>query len=460
MALIQFENDLELLRDMYPELEMNLKKNEFPKRIEGQLLFKISLLNDVSIGFGEQGLLLSNLSNECLNFKICCHQCTDIRQCVTMDIKSSWMSTNEKEMLINEALNLVEETVGTKAGLENSLTSILILVFGFLIDDTAKLLFPDNLKTCVTQKQYDVFEQISEKATLEKINRSNYHCCICMEMEKGVRVIKLPCQNKDVEHYLCRKCAKSYFTAMIKEGRISNVRCPQCEYKEVKLEDFKSYEKMKKVLFTPLVPVSFLRELVDTKLCERYEKLFYSQAATKLSKYCPYACVTCRRCDQWCTKEDLDDTMIQCQKCHFVFCFDCLHAWHGYNNKCGKKVTIPKDIIEEYMDDNSTSGERKQELKVKYGKRTLELEVNDYLAEAMLNLAIQEEGSNLQRCPRCKVVVERSEGCNKMTCGMCGTLFCFICGSLLHHEDPYEHFRELSSGCYGRLFEGMPGTET
>ena len=152
--------------------------------------------------------------------------------------------------------------------------------------------------------------------------------------------------------------------------------------------------------------------------------------------------------------------MIQCQKCHFVFCFDCLHAWHGYNNKCGKKVSLSTDIIEEYLDDTVTSYERKRKLEAKYGRRVLELEVNDYLAEKMLDLEIKKEGSNLQRCPKCKVVVERSEGCNKMKCEVCGMLFCFICGVLLYPEDPYEHFREAYSGCYGRLFEGMPGTET
>lgn len=463
MAVNQFQEDLGLLKDMYPELDMKLEREnnstEFPRLISGELPFKISLLNDVSIKFGEQDLLLSNLSNECLEFMIYYRQYPDIRRCVIMDVKSLWMSMDEKEMLIDRVLELVEETVDTKAEFEDSFTSILILIFGFFIDDTAELLFPGNVKKCMTQKQYEIFKEISEKAIIEKVSRSNYHCCICMEMEKGVRMIKLPCQNKDADHFLCRKCAKSYFTAMIEEGRISNVRCPECEYTELKLDSFKSYAKMIKVLFTPSIPASFLKELIDTELCERYERLFHNQAATKLSKHCPYACVTCRRCDQWCIKEDLDDAMVQCQKCHFVFCFDCLHAWHGYNNKCGKKVTISRCIIEEYINDTDTSIKRKRELEVKYGRRVLELEVNDYLADEMLNLAIQEEGSNLQRCPKCRVVVERSEGCNKMKCGVCGTLFCFICGDLLYPDDPYEHFRETFSDCYGRLFEGMPGAE-
>lgn len=56
-------------------------------------------------------MLLSNLSNECVEFTIySCHY-PDIRRCVVMDIKSLWISTDEKKMLIDKALRLVEETV-------------------------------------------------------------------------------------------------------------------------------------------------------------------------------------------------------------------------------------------------------------------------------------------------------------------------------------------------------------
>ena len=117
MALTQFENDLGILRDMYPELEMESVKaeneDEFPQNINGKLPFKISLLADVNIEFGKQHLLLSNLSNECVEFTIYgCHY-PDIRRCVVMDIKSLWISVDEKRMLIDKALKLVEEIVDT-----------------------------------------------------------------------------------------------------------------------------------------------------------------------------------------------------------------------------------------------------------------------------------------------------------------------------------------------------------
>lgn len=151
--------------------------------------------------------------------------------------------------------------------------------------------------------------------------------------------------------------------------------------------------------------------------------------------------------------------MIRCTKCQSTFCFDCLHSWHGYNNECGARVTLPIDILEEYIDVMNENGDRKKKIEAMYGKRVLELEANDYIAEKLLDIAIATEASNLQRCPRCRVVIQRSEGCNKMKCEVCGTLFCYLCGISLFVDDSYEHFREKSSPCYGRLFEGMLGSK-
>ena len=42
-----------------------------------------------------------------------------------------------------------------------------------------------------------------------------------------------------------------------------------------------------------------------------------------------------------------------------------------------------------------------------------------------------------KRCPACGMAIQKSAGCNKMTCGNCGAFFCWRCNK---EVDGYEHF--------------------
>ena len=46
----------------------------------------------------------------------------------------------------------------------------------------------------------------------------------------------------------------------------------------------------------------------------------------------------------------------------------------------------------------------------------------------------------MQRCPRCRAPVEKSEGCNQMTC-RCGNHFGYVCSAELPRQNPYDHFQ-------------------
>ena len=56
---------------------------------------------------------------------------------------------------------------------------------------------------------------------------------------------------------------------------------------------------------------------------------------------------------------------------------------------------------------------------------------------------------DVQKCPRCKVKIEKAEGCNHMTCQSCKYEFCWIC------RGPYsdDHFEPWNIfGCPGAQY--------
>lgn len=455
------KEDLKVLKDMYPEVELFFDVDSIDKNtvLRGKLPFDMFLPGDHLLvqckGF--EDLSLPKLPDNILSFLINPEFYPSVEHGLKFAINSSWMSKDDKTLIIQAINKEFGELTNPMSDLFDPTTPILMLLFDFLINDVSKVIFPKNTKICHTIEAYEKFQLLLDILNKKEKERTNFDCCICMETKKGNKMVRLPCSNG--EHYLCRDCLKSYYGTMINEGRITNVRCPECEYHEIRLETFQDFQKMKRVLFTPTIPFEFFDGLLDEDICQRYRDLFFSQCAVKLSKYSPYSCCVCPRCEKWCVKNDLDDLMMECDNCKLTFCFDCLHSWHGYNNRCGKKITIPDEILEEYIDETEENSARKKAIETKYGKRMLTLAVSDYMAEKLLEIAINTEGSDLQRCPKCRCVVQRSEGCNRMKCEICGTLFCYLCGDSLYVDDCYKHFRDPKLPCYGRLFEGMPGTE-
>lgn len=71
------------------------------------------------------------------------------------------------------------------------------------------------------------------------------------------------------------------------------------------------------------------------------------------------------------------------------------------------------------------------------GGATEQVRKKRMLEELMTLRAIKQDS---QPCPRCKVRISRSQGCNHMRCTNCDCHFCYRCGSILPPDAPYSHF--------------------
>ena len=458
--ITKISEDLVILENMFPEVRLSPPVDtisEETRYVIGSLKFDMfTSSSDLNVIYEEHSVALEKLIGNILRFKIDVREYPSYSKCMTIKLESRYVPKEKQSILLNKIEREFSDMTDQSSEAYEPDTPLMMLLFNFLMYDSIDLLFQNHEIKCWSDNEFKLFSGMLNELNEDTSNKSNYDCSICIETKKGKDMTVMPC-GKD--HRLCSSCVVSYYSKLIKDGEISQVRCPECEYREIELNSYTDYKKLTKDLFTPAIPFEFFRGILPDDICDRYERLFHSQAAVKLSKHSPYSCVVCRKCETWCVKTDLDEPMMRCQKCQSTFCFDCLHSWHGYNNKCGSKTTLPISVIEEYIDVMDTDESRKKQLISAYGLKILERETNDYLADKMLDIAIASEGSDLQRCPKCRVIVQRSEGCNRMRCGICSTVFCYLCGNSLNSDDSYEHYKERYSPCYGRLFEGMPGAE-
>jgi len=270
---------------------------------------------------------------------------------------------------------------------------------------------------------YDISSQSSQFA------QNSYPCSICLTWLKGSKCLQLVCK-----HIFCRSCLEDFWKMCIEEGDVNRVGCPDPEC--VKKGSEAGEEEVARVVTEP--ELKRWRWLKEKRNIERDPTIVH----------CPVA--VCQAPVSKPTDVDTESgwsRLRQCPRCAFTFCAFCRRTWHGPLDKC--PIAQYEYLALEYLEAEEGSEERRK-LERRFGKANMRRLVTTY----------EEEKANLQwlkssamMCPGCQCYVEKTLGCNHMTCWKCSQHFCYKCGNRLNAGEPYQHFSNPGIGCYNQLFD-------
>ncbi|KAK7097998.1 E3 ubiquitin-protein ligase RNF14-like [Littorina saxatilis] len=268
----------------------------------------------------------------------------------------------------------------------------------------------------VTQLMKSLVEFDKEKEQ-EEFDRSTVECAVCFAERSGRQSMRF----LDCGHAFCRDCLRDYFIVQIKDGSVKAMNCPDpdCESQAYPYQ---------------------IKELVTLEEYDRYEKLLLQTTLETMADvvYCP------RRMCQHPVIKDSNSNMGHCPSCNFAFCTLCKLSYHG-PSPCRIKSEELMKLREEYL---RADEETKRFMERRYGKRAINQALEEVHSAEWLE-------KNAKMCPYCGTQIQKTEGCNKMTCIKCRSYFCWLCHTLLSRSNPYSHFSTRGSPCFERLFEGI-----
>ncbi|KAK6435067.1 hypothetical protein LTR95_008753 [Oleoguttula sp. CCFEE 5521] len=351
-----------------------------------------------------------------------------------VDIKTEhdWLPRTKLDELQKQLIDLWEDLGRCQVlysyidHLENAASS------GFNLDqsDDGCLTLPASLEPALVS---------FDKATkLKQFQEGTYDCGVCLEPKKGTSCHKLD----KCGHVFCMQCLQDCYNNSITEGAVADVCCldPSCGQAKAGQRARKPKPLHPRELLAMGVEDSMVRRYVEMKRKKRLE-------SDKDTVYCPR---------EWCTKparsrkyppipDDLtqcpdsgsedwtalepkiitddDDRLCICEnpKCGMAFCKVCYKSWHGPIERCH-----PRNPDELSAEDKASY---------------------EYIM------------AHTSPCPYCRSPVQKTMGCNHMQCYQCTTHFCYLCGSWLDKDSPYQHFNKVGSECYNRLWELEEGDE-
>lgn len=179
-------------------------------------------------------------------------------------------------------------------------------------------------------------------------------------------------ERKCCKEFVCQECISTIVHTNIEEGQ-SFISCPNSTCDGV------------------IGKNEILSHIVGTTK-EKFERLRAEAEGSNTKRACPNCSfLTEHQLPKRFRRYKEENVQITCQKCQFVWCFACHSPWH-------------KDVsCKEFKKGN-----------LHFRKWTSEKSSKGV--------------ANCQKCPLCRVYIQRSTGCDHMTCNRCDTHFCYKCG--------------------------------
>ena len=227
------------------------------------------------------------------------------------------------------------------------------------------------------------------KSSLSEVNSLNQRIYGFKNKYTSIKTQSYGMQSYNARYNSCSICLENTKTEFIYINTCNHCFCTEClsiyiqiriEERQVSIIPCPNHQCHSKILDSEIV------HMVDSRLYQNYLKFKKVEELNKNSFL------------KWCPKPDcegydigsLRNSKLKCNVCKHRYCFYCRESWH-YWKRC--KLSQDKQI-DEWAKENG----------IKY-------------------------------CPKCKIKIEKLEGCDYMTCPICQYNWCWKCGD--NHPEHY-----------------------
>lgn len=427
--------ELNTLQSIYPELVIDINN---PYHATLELLVAPSKPLPVTFEPTQDVERLSYLPSLRIEITLPSTYPADAPPGIQLSTTPSWLPSEVTEKLADEAKSLWDEYGGG------------MILFSYIssLQEQTEATFGLEALSLPSDIRLELVAY-SKKLKRELFDKETFDCEVCLEPKKGSACYRM----ERCSHVFCRACLQDYYNNCIQEGDVNNVKCMSTECGKSG-----GSKRKKDKLLSPkeLLQIPLARETVERFARIKRKKKMEADPAII---YCPRSwCQGAMRSEKYpkiadvATMDESDseaedetpapspetngdgkiqkravgvrgmDRLAVCEDCTLAFCVVCLASWHGDFVRCE-----PRDKTQLTEED-----------------------------QASLNFILK----CTSPCAYCSAPCQKTYGCNHMSCPICQTHFCYLCGAWLNPDHPYAHYNDpKNKHCFQRLMDGAEGEE-